>query len=759
MRKQKSLYLDSSDLNSKTSYLKYLLNRSTKTAELTKIKNFSDKEIPKISVHDKIKQIESKNHIEKRKSKSYSSITPKTKIICERTLVDDVSVISMSSSDGGNENEKKFEKEMIKQIKNIDKAIEIIEKEEKSTITSRKEHYELKNIQKKQEKLYEEFKEYQNSYIRSKYQEIEEKYKESEKKKRLLEEKNKKLKEELDKYVKYQKLNLKIKQYEIEIQNSKEIQEKLMIENSSLKDRFESNYNLIQDVFEEKEILKNKNIEMNSKNNDLNLKLNQIQIEMENEKSKNENEIKKLKEENEKLKSERMNNESNILKNKNEYLQEKLNLFLDLSNEIKLDMKKDINNKMNIEHLIDHKVGVINETNMKHDEVIDQNDLNENINQNNTLDNILDTNQSNSSDNSNQNQNQNEPIIELDNFNINDKLHECIINSNENDFLKYIELKRDDEIDLERRYSNKMTLLHLSCSKNLILISEILINKGSDLNSMDSQSRTPLHISANHGYYDICILLLGNGSKINVRDLYGHSPIMLALKSHHFHLIPDLQLFGGDINFKRDNGMTILHEVMQTSDEELFNYLIEMKGLKFNQKDQDGQTPLLKSAQFSSPKLIFQCLNLKYVDSKMVDDSGRNLFHLLAKYSRNDVFDYISTFNQLKNHSNLFLKKDLIKGSTPLHIAIHSGNLETVQSIVQIQNQILKIDITTLKDNKGLTPYSLSLQKLQKVKSFNDDSSDEIIKQKKLKFEKIKEYLQFFQKKRKTSLQMFVESL
>ena len=114
--------------------------------------------------------------------------------------------------------------------------------------------------------------------------------------------------------------------------------------------------------------------------------------------------------------------------------------------------------------------------------------------------------------------------------------------------------------------------------------------------------------------------------------------------------------------------------------------------------------------------------------------------------------------------------------------------METVQSIVEILVQILNIDINLLKDNKGLTPYTLSIQRLQKIKLFEKsnssgggggsgsgigfssttngdgvinvnggDEDDEIIGEKKIKFERIKEYLQLFEKKRKKSLQIFMK--
>ena len=80
---------------------------------------------------------------------------------------------------------------------------------------------------------------------------------------------------------------------------------------------------------------------------------------------------------------------------------------------------------------------------------------------------------------------------------------------------------------------------------------EILIHEGININSIDSESRTPLHISSKFGFNDISILLLGNNAIVNIRDGYGYSPLFLALKSHQFDIVPNLILFGGDINFKR----------------------------------------------------------------------------------------------------------------------------------------------------------------------------------------------------------------
>ena len=105
MRKQKSLYLDTdSNPNPKSSYLKFLLNRSPKTTSSSsgtqnglqqqRKSSKSNSDIPKIStVSDKINQFEEKSQLKEKNQKSRSFYaSPKMKV---------------------SEDEKKYEKEII----------------------------------------------------------------------------------------------------------------------------------------------------------------------------------------------------------------------------------------------------------------------------------------------------------------------------------------------------------------------------------------------------------------------------------------------------------------------------------------------------------------------------------------------------------------------------------------------------------------------------------------------------------------------
>jgi hypothetical protein len=109
-----------------------------------------------------------------------------------------------------------------------------------------------------------------------------------------------------------------------------------------------------------------------------------------------------------------------------------------------------------------------------------------------------------------------------------------------------------EEQDLKSKYyKDEVTLLHLAVSNPTEAVTELLIERGADVDAIDKHMRTPLHLAASIGSSN-SLVLIANGAKTNVRDNYGFSPLMLSLKQHYFSLSSQFILFGADINFKRE---------------------------------------------------------------------------------------------------------------------------------------------------------------------------------------------------------------
>jgi len=258
------------------------------------------------------------------------------------------------------------------------------------------------------------------------------------------------------------------------------------------------------------------------------------------------------------------------------------------------------------------------------------------------------------------------------------------------------------------------TLLHRAAGLNAVSIIEKLIDRGANVESRDKSERTPLHVACFNGARDVVLLLCALGCKVNTKDAYGYSPLYLSLKQHHFMITSDLLLFGADINFKRDTGMTILHECCFLSDMEMLSFLLNVDQnrpiLKWNYKDAHGYSPLFRSAEKATPKFILTLILSKsnlytsgshisnnrqqnqqgsnvtsqQIDLGIHDEMGRNLFHHLCLEKRSDV--YVLLYNEFltKTSEAIIFKRLLtemdLRGFIPLHYAILKNDIETLQN-------------------------------------------------------------------------------
>lgn len=298
-------------------------------------------------------------------------------------------------------------------------------------------------------------------------------------------------------------------------------------------------------------------------------------------------------------------------------------------------------------------------------------------------------------------------------------------------------------IDINSKTKDQGTFLHEAVLSGNSKIVQLFISKGIPVDSKDQHMRTPLHMASNLGNREIILLLLGNGAKLNNRDCYGYSGMLLAMKQHHFDIISDFLLFGGDINFKRDNGMTALHEGMYNGDEEMVKFLLKQSGVKLNLKDQYGQTPLLKGCEKASAQLLYFLMKHDGIDYQTVDDQGRNIFHSCAYYGRDDFFMFLEKLEPiaLVKYSKMFTAPDLIKSSSPLHLAIDSQKLSCVKSLTNI---IIKLNLDlNVVDSLDNTPFNHAFKIAERtvLEYLPVENRNPLLKEKIAEYVRIKQFL------------------
>lgn len=293
-----------------------------------------------------------------------------------------------------------------------------------------------------------------------------------------------------------------------------------------------------------------------------------------------------------------------------------------------------------------------------------------------------------------------------------EKIDEIFMSIHSGDFEKFVELIQEQK-DIHNIFTrDNLSLIHLAVLSKNYKVCEYLIEKGADVNKLDNRLRTPLHFACAFATREIALLLLGNKSKVNSRDEYGTFPLLIALKKHLFELSSDLMLFGADINFKRENGNTVLHEAIINEDIEMIQWILKRPNIKINTKDSIGYTPLLKSV-FCKKVSIFTELYNAGCDIESKDAYGRNIVQVICLEQNTELLKHLASLKveDLTKFKKLFTDP-VQKGKTSLHLAVETRNFKIVGTLTSI---FIRLQINmSIKDDQDFTALEIANQLSEK---------------------------------------------
>lgn len=89
-------------------------------------------------------------------------------------------------------------------------------------------------------------------------------------------------------------------------------------------------------------------------------------------------------------------------------------------------------------------------------------------------------------------------------------------------------VKNIDDKTLSETDENGMTLLHWAADRGYLDMTEILLEKGIDVNSQDADGQTPLHYAASCGHQAVIKTLVSHGADLNIADSDGLLPVDCA---------------------------------------------------------------------------------------------------------------------------------------------------------------------------------------------------------------------------------------
>jgi ankyrin repeat protein len=204
---------------------------------------------------------------------------------------------------------------------------------------------------------------------------------------------------------------------------------------------------------------------------------------------------------------------------------------------------------------------------------------------------------------------------------------------------KILNILLDYNIDLTIINDIGETILHLIANNNEFNdnlkeeLSELILNKGADVNAKTESGLTPLHIAAENGHTALIKLFLKFDANIDaVENTEECIPLHLATLNQQVKAMKMLLENGADVNATKCNGMNVLHimalinpEISKES-EFIENYHEIIKtflkyGCDINAQDIFGRTPLHLSSLYLNDEATWSFLQ-HFADINIEDCGG-----------------------------------------------------------------------------------------------------------------------------------------
>ena len=167
-------------------------------------------------------------------------------------------------------------------------------------------------------------------------------------------------------------------------------------------------------------------------------------------------------------------------------------------------------------------------------------------------------------------------------------------------------------------------LLHMACKNGQLSLIKNLLKSKVDINSMNAEGLSPLHLAVIEGHIELTNLLINKGANIEMKDLkWGSSPLLYACQNGRTKILKMLLEKGADINAKCNKGGTFaIHFAAQSGKSDLIDFLLQ-RGFDINSENDDRLTPLHYIMQYwNYPKGRVTSL---YEKSKILIERGAKI--------------------------------------------------------------------------------------------------------------------------------------
>ena len=225
-------------------------------------------------------------------------------------------------------------------------------------------------------------------------------------------------------------------------------------------------------------------------------------------------------------------------------------------------------------------------------------------------------------------------------------------------------------------------------------VCQVLIDAGADIETKDDMGRSPLHWSCRSGSLAVAKVFVEAGAGVRGTCNFGNTCLIFA--AHHGHTETVRYLVGlkdVDVNHKDEDGSTAVLCAVLQNHSDVVQLLIDGRA-DIEVKDDNGRSPLL-CASVDGHLDIVKILVKAGAGVRVTDNEGDTCLILAASFGHTETVRTLLCMPEVDvNHQGM-------NNHTALHSAVDEGHPDVVQLLIDAG-----ADIET-KDTDGLSPLRL----------------------------------------------------
>lgn len=236
------------------------------------------------------------------------------------------------------------------------------------------------------------------------------------------------------------------------------------------------------------------------------------------------------------------------------------------------------------------------------------------------------------------------------------------------------------------------TALHEACQNSQPEAVLYLLSKGANSRAIKQADWTPLMLACTKTgkkALDCCQLLLANGGSELLMDKNkdGWNAIHVAVREGDLLIVKLLLDADPDckqVSLKSNNGRTPLHTAALHGCTEVVKELLNISAVDANAKDSCGATPVHDAVRSGNVE-TFTALVSAGADLTLLNNEGYGVQHMAAQTGQVILLEKLTTLG----------KFDDVSGSlktTPLHCAVRAGQIKSVQALLAMGADPMKLD-------------------------------------------------------------------